>query len=148
MACGNSVELNISSSVTVFAGHQQVQLLSSIIQSTTSSTISASGTTDVAVVSPLATMPYQAIISGNKITVIVLSSSEKAQELSSSVTASSSSKLQPLLQLSIDHPLYTMKANSDCTQYNISCYDAHVDLAVGDKNYSSESSAVSTLQCW
>ena len=138
------MELNISSNVTVFAGHQQVQLVSSIVQSTTSST-SASGMTDVAVVSPLATIPYQAIVSGNKITVIVLSYSEEIQKLSLSSSMTASSKLQPLLQLSIDHPLYTMKANSDCIQYNISCYDVHVDLAVGDKNYSSESSTVSIL---
>ena len=144
------MEVNISSNVTVFAGHQQVQLLSSIVHSMTSSNTSAPGTTgDVAVVSPMGIVPYQAIISGNKVTVFVLSSSKKTQELSSSpsVTASSSSKLQPLLRLSIDHPLYTMKTNSDCVQYNISCYDVHIDLAVGDNNYSSESSTVNTIQC-
>ena len=143
------MEVNISSNVTVFAGHQQVQLLSSIVQSMTSSNTSAPGVTDVAVVSPMGTVPYQAIISGNKVTVFVLSSSKKTQELSSSpsVTASSTSKLQPLLRLSIDHPLYTMKTNSDCVQYNISCYDVHIDLAVGDNSYSSESSTVSTIQC-
>ena len=147
MACGNSVEINISSNVTVFAGQQQVELVSAIIKSTTLSTnsMSAPSTTDVAVVSsPMATIPYQAIISGSKVTIFVLSSSrETHQSLSTSVKAPSSSKLQPLLRLCIDHPLITMTTNNDNIQYSISCYDAHVDLAIGGKNYSSRFCVVS-----
>ena len=140
MACGNSVEINISSNVTIFAGQQQVELVSAIIKSTTSSTnsMSSPSTTDVSVVS--SPIPYQAIISGNKVTVFVLSSSRKTHQLlSPSVKASSSLKLQPLLRLCIDHPLITMTTNNDNVQYNISCYDAHVDLSIGGKNCSSKS---------
>lgn len=148
VACGNSVEVNISSNVTVFAGQQQTELVSSIVKSTTMSSTNAStsapSTTDT-VVLPVTVIPYQAIVSGNKITVFVLSSSKETQLSSSSpsVTASSSSKLQPLLRMCIDHPLCTMTTNNDNVQYNISCYDAHVDLAIGGKIYSSESCAVS-----
>ena len=136
------MEINVSSNVTVFAGHQQVELVSSIIKSTASSTSTTSppSTADVAVVSPMVTVPYQAIVSGSKVTVFVLSSSTETQQLvlSPSMAASSSSKLQPLLQLSIDHPLCTVTAKNGDIQYNISCYDAHVNLAVGGKSYSSE----------
>ena len=142
MACGNSVEVNISSNVTLFVGQQQVELVSSIMRSTSLVTNSAStlNTTDVAVVSPTATVPYQAILSGNKITMFVLSSSKEAKQLSSysTKTTSSISKLQPMLRLCIDHPLCTVTANNDDVQYNISGYDAHVDLVVDGKNYSSE----------
>ena len=126
----------------MFAGQQQVELVSAIIQSTTSSTnpTSAPSTTDVSVESsPMATIPYQAIISGNKVTVFVLfSSRETHQSLSPSLKASSSSKLYPLLRLCIDHPLITMTTNNDNIKYNISCYDAHVDLSIGGKNCTSK----------
>jgi len=141
------VEINISSNVTLFAGQQQIELVSAVIKSTASLTNSTStlNTTDVAVGDPMATVPYQTIISGNKFTIFVLSPSKEAQELSSK--SSSPSKLQPLLRLCIDHPLCTMTTNNESVQYNISCYDAHVDLAVGDKknNHSSEFSAVSAV---
>ena len=136
------MEVNISSNVTVFVGQQHVELVSAIVKSTTSSTnsTSASNTTDVSVVSlPMATIPYQVIISGNKVMVFVLSSSrETHQLLSPSVKASSSSKLYPLLRLCIDHPLITMTTNNDNVKYNISCYDAHVDLSIGGKNCTSK----------
>ena len=144
MVCGNSVEINISSNVTVFAGQQQVELVSAIMKSTTSSTnsTSAPSTTDAAVVSslPIATIPYQAIISGSKVTVFVLSSSKETHQ---SLPVEVPFKLQPLLRLCIDHPLITMTTNNDNIQYSISCYDAHVDLAIGGKCYSSRFCVVS-----
>lgn len=139
MACGNSVEMNISSNVTMFAGQQQIELVSAIIKSTTSSnnSSSATNTTDVSV-APMATIPYQATISGNKVTVFVLSSSRETHQLLSPSVKTSFSKLYPLLRLCIDHPLITMTTNNDNVKYNISCYDAHIDLSIGGKNSSSK----------
>ena len=146
MACGNSVEVNVSSNVTIFAGQQQIELVSDIVKSTTSSSnsTSAASATDVAVVSsPIATIPYQAIISGNKMTVFVLSSPNEAHQVLPSSVKDFSTKLQPLLRLCIDNPLCTMTTSNANMHYNISCYDAHVDLAIGGRNYSSKFCTVS-----
>ena len=102
-----------------------------------SDSTSAASPTDLAdVSSPIATIPYQAIISGSKVTMFVLSSPNEAHQVLSPSLNDSSIKLQPLLRLCIDHPLCTMTTSNANIQYNISCYDAHVDLAIGGRNYS------------
>ena len=133
VACGNSLEVNISSNVTIFVGQDQINLVSSIIKSTMVPTPSSDSLTDMATVLPAApSIPYQAVLSGNKITVCLFQSPSPTEQ------SHSSFKMQPLIQLAIDHPLCTLTSTGNSVQYSISCYDAHINMAGSGKELSSK----------
>jgi len=136
VACGNSLEVNISSNVVIFVGQDQINLVSSIIKSTIVPTTPTSDTsTETAAVVPTRpSIPYQAVLSGNKITACLFQPSSSTQQ---SVVPLLSSKIQPLVQIAIDHPLCTVTSNGNSVQYSVSCYDAHVNMAVSGKESSS-----------
>jgi len=133
VACGNSLEVNISSNVVIFVGQGQINLLASIIKSTIVPTSTSNMSTETAAVVPTRTfIPYQAVLSGNEITVCLF------QPASSTQHSPSSSKIQPLIQITIDHPLCTVTSNGNSVQYSVSCYDAHVNMAISGKELSSK----------
>jgi len=134
VACGNSLEINVSSNVAIFVGQDQIKLVSAIIKSTMIPTSPPSDTSiDTAtLVSSRLPIPYQAVLSGNRITVCLFQSSLPTQQSRSSL------KMNPLIQIAIDHPLCTVTSNGSSIQYSVSCYDAHVDMAGSGKELSSE----------